>query len=52
MPIMVNPSPETIIRIQMDYKPLYSKIDVKEQKLIKQERKGYSLIEWGGSLIK
>jgi len=51
MPLDINPKPETIIRVQMDYKLLDKKIKVKEQKLIKQERKGYSLIEWGGSQI-
>ena len=51
MPLIINPEPETIIRIQMDYKPLDKKITIKEQELVKQERKGYTLIEWGGSPI-
>jgi hypothetical protein len=34
------------------YKPLDKKINVKKQKLTKTERSGYTVVEWGGSLIK
>ena len=51
MPLEVNPKPETLIRILMVFKPIDNKIDIKEQKLTKQTRKGYTVIEWGGSLI-
>ena len=52
MPLDVTPNPDTTIRILMNYKPLTHKIKVKEQKLTKQERKGFTLVEWGGSKIK
>ena len=51
MPLEINPKPDSIIRIVMDYKPLNEKIDVIEQELIPQERHGYSVIEWGGTEI-
>lgn len=38
MPLIVNPNPETIIRILMTYKGLNNPIEVKEQKLITPER--------------
>ena len=52
MPIDINPKPDTIIRIMMEYKPLNRKINIQEQTLISPERKGFVLVEWGGSLIK
>ena len=45
-PISVNPKPDSIQRIFMDYKWLDDKIEVSEQKLKKFERKGFSVIEW------
>ena len=52
MPLEINPKPDTIIRILMDYKPLTEEINVIEQKLTTPERKGFTVIEWGGSIIK
>lgn len=52
MKLDVTPQPDTTIRIIMNYKPLDKKINVKEQELIKQERNGFTLVEWGGSRIK
>ena len=52
MPLEINPKPDTIIRVVMDYKPLEKEIKVKEQELTKVERKGYTVVEWGGSEIK
>lgn len=52
MPLEINPKPDTTIRVLMDYKPLEKKIDVKEQKLSTPERKGFTVVEWGGALIK
>ena len=52
MPLEVDPKPETMIRVIMDYKPLDKKMKVKEQKLISKQRKGYTLVEWGANEIK
>ena len=51
MPLSINPIPDTVIRVLMNYKALDKKIDVIEQKLIPQERKGFTVVEWGGSVI-
>ena len=51
MPLDVEPKPETVIRILMDWKALDKEIEVKEQKLEKAERKGYTVVEWGGSIL-
>ncbi len=50
-PLIINPKPDTLIRIFMLYKPLNKKQDIPPQKLEKRTRKGYSVIEWGGHII-
>ena len=52
MPLIIEPKPNKVIRILMDYKPLKEIITVKEEILKKQEREGFTVIEWGGSIIK
>ena len=44
----ITPKPDTVIRIYFSIKKLDSPINVKEQKLESVERKGYTVIEWGG----
>ncbi|MEO9534222.1 MAG: hypothetical protein ABJG68_04440 [Crocinitomicaceae bacterium] len=50
----ISPKPETMIRVMMVYKPLQEPIELKMQNLseMKKERKGFTLVEWGGSLLK
>ena len=45
----ITPKPTTIIRVFLSIKKLDSPIDIKEQKLESNERKGFTVIEWGGS---
>ena len=52
MKLDINPEPDTLIRVMMEYKGLDKKIKVKEEKLTKVERDGYSVVEWGGTEIK
>lgn len=52
MPLEFSKEPDTLIRTLMMYKPLNKEIKVKEQKLKQGIRSGYTVIEWGGSLIK
>ena len=51
MKLTINPNPDSIIRILMDYKPLKKKIKIKEQNLITPKRYGFTVVEWGGSKI-
>ena len=51
MPLEINPKPDTIIRVMMNYKALDKKIKVQEQELTPQTRNGYTVVEWGGSEI-
>lgn len=52
MPLNIAPNPDTIIRVLMTYKGLQDPIKVKEQELVSPERKGFTVVEWGGTEIK
>ena len=52
MSLNINPTPDTIIRVFMIYKPIDKKIYIQEQELTRVERYGYTVVEWGGSLVK
>lgn len=52
MPLELSVEPDTLIRVLMQYKPLNKYIEVKEQKLTTPERKGFTVVEWGGTKIK
>jgi hypothetical protein len=49
-PLTVEPKPDTVIRIFMDYEGLNNYIEVPEQALQKGVREGFTVIEWGGAL--
>lgn len=51
VPLTVTPQPESSQRILMVYKGLEEPITVKEQVLKPFTRKGYTLIEWGGTTM-
>jgi len=52
MGLAISPRPDTMIRIMMEYMPLDHPITVKEQKLPQPERKGFTVVEWGGTEVK
>lgn len=49
MPLYISEKPDTLIRVMMDYKPLDNYVEVDEQQLVKAERNGYTVVEWGGT---
>ena len=51
MPLEITPVPDTIIRIMMVVKKINRPLDVKEQVLTSVERKGFTVVEWGGTRI-
>ncbi len=53
MPLNVMPKPDTVIRITMEWKALTKPIEVEEQKLERApKREGFTLVEWGGTILK
>ena len=52
MPLIVEPAPQTVIRVMMEYSNLDAPIDVPEQSLpSKPEHNGFTVVEWGGTKI-
>ncbi|MBI4993159.1 MAG: hypothetical protein HZC26_03440 [Candidatus Magasanikbacteria bacterium] len=49
-PLSVNPKPDTIIRVFMDYTLLDAPIKVAPMQIKTPERKGFTVVEWGGRL--
>ena len=45
----INPKPDTLIRLFLSIKKIENIPDIKEQKLEQIERRGFTVIEWGGS---
>ena len=45
----ITPKPDSLIRVFLSIKKLDAPINIKEQKLVSNERKGFTVIEWGGS---
>lgn len=46
---IIFPKPDTEIRVFMEFYGLDKPIEITEQKLQKTERKGFIIVEWGGS---
>lgn len=51
-PLSVSPAPQTTIRIFLDFAGLQVPIKLTPQKLTSPPRSGFTLIEWGGLLVK
>ena len=51
MPLEISPTPDTIIRVLMEFKGLDERVEVKEQKLETPKREGFVVVEWGGSKL-
>lgn len=49
-PLSINPKPDTVIRVLMDYEPIDHPIDVSPMTLPTIERDGFTVVEWGGIL--
>lgn len=47
--LQISPQPDSILRVMMVYKPLNKFIKVEEQILEPFDRKGFTVVEWGGT---
>ena len=50
MDLLVSPEPDTIIRLNFNFRPLSEKTDLTEPVIETPERKGFTVVEWGGIL--
>lgn len=47
----IDPTPDTLIRVFMAWKALEEPIDIEPQELTAPERKGFTVVEWGGAEV-
>ncbi len=45
----IYPYPDSLLRLNMHVKKVSKKINLKNQKLVKFQRKGFTAVEWGGT---
>ena len=50
--LTVTPEPDSVLRVFMAWKPLEKPVDIPAQTLPAFERRGFTVIEWGGTEIK
>jgi hypothetical protein len=48
MKLVISPEPQTLIRLNFYFKPLFEKKEISEPVILKKERKGFTVVEWGG----
>ena len=47
--LIINPMPDSLLRINIHIKKVNKKVSIKEQELPRFERKGFAAVEWGGT---
>ena len=47
----ISPAPDSLLRIFMTYIPLEDEVDIEPQQLDTFERRGFTVVEWGGSQL-
>jgi hypothetical protein len=50
--LTIEPNPDSLLRVYMAYKPLAYPINVLPQEFTPFERKGFTVVEWGGSEVR
>jgi len=48
MQLLISPKPDTMIRVILHFKPVDKYEKIKNPKLIHIQRKGFTVVEWGG----
>jgi len=48
MQILISPKPDTMIRVILHFKPVDKYEKIKNPKIINIQRKGFTVVEWGG----
>ncbi len=49
--LTVNPQPDSVLRVFMAYKELEKPIKIESPKITPFERKGFTVVEWGGTEV-
>jgi hypothetical protein len=49
MPLEITPPPDTLIRVLMIFKAANGPFEIQPQELIPVVRRGFTVVEWGGT---
>ncbi|MBQ2795415.1 MAG: hypothetical protein IJM98_01770 [Oscillospiraceae bacterium] len=49
--LKVDPKPDSVLRVHMMWKALENPVDIEPQEIKGFERKGFTLVEWGGTKL-
>ncbi len=49
--LTISPTPDTLIRVFMTWRPLDAPVDIAPQTLTAPERTGFTVVEWGGGQV-
>jgi len=49
-PLLINPKPDSLLRVNMHIKKVSRKVNILEQELSSFERDGFVAVEWGGTI--
>ncbi len=52
VPLEITPAPDTLIRVFMVFKALEAPIEIEAQEFGHVERKGFTVVEWGGTELR
>ena len=50
MKLVINPIPDSVIRLDFYFKPIDERIDIREPEIKTPKREGFVVVEWGGIL--
>ena len=50
--LSIEPSPDTLLRVFMAWKPVEAPVEIPAQELTAPAREGFTAVEWGGCLVK
>lgn len=50
--LTVTPTPDSVLRVFMTWKPLDKPVDIPAQTLPTFDRSGFTVVEWGGAEVK
>lgn len=52
MPLTISKTPDTLVRVWMQFKGIETSIEIPEQHLEYHNRTGFTVVEWGGTEVK
>ena len=50
--LLIDPAPDTLLRVFMAWKPVDEAVEIPAQSLSAPERNGFTVVEWGGCRVR